>query len=88
MTCWCRVRPVGLFHGGGSDWGMHACQLVSRQPASPAACPARWRLSPGCTAWCRPPPADINKHPAQLTAMIAPLVPLLHPGGALIFTLK
>ena len=30
----------------------------------------------------------MNKHPAQLIAMLQPLVPLLRPGAALVFTLK
>ena len=30
----------------------------------------------------------MNKHPAQLAALVRPLLPLLHPGGALIITLK
>ena len=57
-----------------------------------------WRLSTALTSplpWLPPPAApapaaaaDINHHPLQTLALLRPLLPLLHPGGALILTLK
>lgn len=35
-----------------------------------------------------PAAADVNRHPSQVVAMMRPLLPLLHPGGAVILTLK
>ncbi|PRW56831.1 cell division [Chlorella sorokiniana] len=32
--------------------------------------------------------SDMNRHPLQLADMLRPLLPLLHPGGAVILTLK
>ena len=32
--------------------------------------------------------ADINHHPLQMVELLRPLLPLLHPGGAVILTLK
>lgn len=35
-----------------------------------------------------PAAADVNRHPSQVVAMMRPLLPLLHPGAAVILTLK
>lgn len=55
--------------------GLLAC--TARCPARLTRCPARPHLC-----------ADVNSHPAQLGALVRPLLPLLRPGGAVILTCK
>lgn len=63
-----------------SPLGMTGGRALEAARCPVQACSAR---RPPCQ-----PVADVNRHPSQVVAMMRPLLPLLHPGAAVILTLK
>ena len=63
--------------------GSAGASHLANPGAHPAPPPLLTQLiSPPC------PRADVNRHPVTLPDMLRPLLPLLHPGAPIIFTLK